>query len=204
MRAHGNDGRLGRRFAIVIGVAALGAAVMAAGASADFRSVDDPRGDTKCYHEAAARTGLARTRAKRNADIVRATACHERHAARGTRSASIGKFRSGRLPIKHRFGAGRCEWSLRRSVGEVERPQAQASGRGHRGDGWPGPASARVEYPPPLGRGRLRARVDRQPRQLRLARLRPLWATSRPRPSPRSLVLTWLSAIAATSSYGLG
>jgi hypothetical protein len=39
---------MGKRFGVLIGVAALGTAVMAAGASADYTSVDDPRGDTKC------------------------------------------------------------------------------------------------------------------------------------------------------------
>ena len=51
---------MGKRFAIVIGAAALGAALIATGASANFRSVDDPRGDTGCGRRRAPR--LARTR----------------------------------------------------------------------------------------------------------------------------------------------
>ena len=74
MRAHGNEGRLGRRFAIVIGVAAAG--VMAASASADFKSVHDPRGDMACVHEAGPQKPCSHSD-KRNADIVRATAGHE-------------------------------------------------------------------------------------------------------------------------------
>ena len=66
---------MGKRFAIVIGVAALGAAVMAAGASADYTSVDDPRGDTKCFHEI--KHQHCSDSKRRNADIVRATAGHD-------------------------------------------------------------------------------------------------------------------------------
>jgi len=73
---------LGRRFAIVIGVAALGAALIAVGASANFRSVHDPRGDTK----------------RRNADIVRATAGHEGGRLRHTIRV-VGKFKRGELVI---------------------------------------------------------------------------------------------------------
>ena len=75
MTAHGREGRVGKRFAIVIGAAALGAAVMAAGASADFRSVNDPSGDTKCLHEVGGHKPCS-DRKKRSADIVRATAGH--------------------------------------------------------------------------------------------------------------------------------
>ena len=53
----------------------LGAAVIAAGASADFRSVNDPRGDTKCGHETG-QHGACSAKSRRNADIVRATAGH--------------------------------------------------------------------------------------------------------------------------------
>jgi hypothetical protein len=67
---------MGKRLAILIGAAALGAAVIAAGASADFRSVDDPRGDAKCFQESSGPdrpcSGFIR-----NADIIRATAGHE-------------------------------------------------------------------------------------------------------------------------------
>ena len=39
---------MGKRFLILIGAAALGAALITVGASANFRSVHDPRGDTRC------------------------------------------------------------------------------------------------------------------------------------------------------------
>ena len=48
MRAQRGKYDMGKRFAILIGVAAAG--VMAASASADSRTVHDPRGDTKCLH----------------------------------------------------------------------------------------------------------------------------------------------------------
>jgi hypothetical protein len=68
---------MGKRFAIVIGAAALGAALMAAGASADFRSVHDPRGDTTCGHEHVGNHPPPCSAAdKRDADIVGATAGH--------------------------------------------------------------------------------------------------------------------------------
>jgi hypothetical protein len=73
MRVHiTRSGRGGRtkRFAIVIGVAALGAALIAVGASADFRTVHDPIGDAECDHNCSASD-------KRHADIFRATAGHE-------------------------------------------------------------------------------------------------------------------------------
>jgi hypothetical protein len=48
---------------MAVGVLAAGAAVIAVGASANFRSVHDPRGDVKCR-------GCSDS-VKRNADIVR-------------------------------------------------------------------------------------------------------------------------------------
>jgi hypothetical protein len=91
MTAHGRAGQMGKRFAIAIGAAALGAAVMAAGASADFRSVKDPRGDTKCTVHCTAQK-------RRNADIVRATAGHDGALLKHTIRV-VGKFREGGLKI---------------------------------------------------------------------------------------------------------
>ena len=101
---------MGKRFAIVIGAAALGAAVMAAGASADFRSVHDPRGDTRCYHEQSAGISLARTRMRRNADIVRATAGHDGQRLRHTIRV-VGKFHAATLLINTDSDPD-CEWSV--------------------------------------------------------------------------------------------
>jgi hypothetical protein len=80
---------MGKRFAILIGAAALGAAVIAAGASATFRSVDDPRGDTG---------GHGSDQARRDADIVRATAGHEGTLLRHTIRV-VGKFKNVILRI---------------------------------------------------------------------------------------------------------
>jgi hypothetical protein len=90
---------MGKRFAAALGAAALGAALMAVGASADFRSVGDPRGDRKCDH--GIDTGPARPCShsnKRNADIVRATAGHEGGRLRHTIRV-VGKFQSAGLYI---------------------------------------------------------------------------------------------------------
>jgi parallel beta-helix repeat protein len=86
---------MNKRFAIVIGAAALGAAVMAVGASANHRSVHDPRGDTTCRHEVA---GPCSDEKKRSADIVRATAGHEGSRLRHTIRV-VGKFKRGGLTI---------------------------------------------------------------------------------------------------------
>ena len=108
MRAQGNEGRLGRRFAIVIGLAAAG--VMAASASADFSSVHDPRGDTKCHRGGSGQDGHkpCSDSSRGNADIIRATAGHEgtwlRHTIR-----VVGKFRSGWLALSTDSDRT-CEW----------------------------------------------------------------------------------------------
>ena len=94
MTAQGNEGRLGRRLAIVIGVAALGAAVIAAGASANFKSVHDPRGDTKCLHDQGFEDRPCSDWKMRNADIVRASAGHEGTRLRHTIRV-VGKFHAG-------------------------------------------------------------------------------------------------------------
>jgi hypothetical protein len=88
---------MGKRFAIVIGAAALGAAVMAAGASADFRSVNDPSGDTKCLHEVGGHKPCS-DRKKRSADIVRATAGHDGALLKHTIRV-VGKFKSVHIDI---------------------------------------------------------------------------------------------------------
>jgi hypothetical protein len=85
---------MGKRFAILIAAAALVAAVIAAGASADFRSVDDPRGDTTCVHEFGDKPCSDWMR--RNADIVRVTAGHEGARLRHTIRV-VGRFQSAAL-----------------------------------------------------------------------------------------------------------
>lgn len=89
---------MGKRFAILIGAAALGAALMAVGASADFRSVGDPRGDTKCHHEREANHRPCSDSMRRNADIVKATAGHGGTRLRHTIRV-VGKVQSARLAI---------------------------------------------------------------------------------------------------------
>jgi hypothetical protein len=88
---------MGKRFLILIGAAALGAALMAGGASADFRSVDDPRGDTTCYRNRPAHPPCSDWM-KRNADAVRATAGHEGGRLRHTIRV-VGKIQEVRLQI---------------------------------------------------------------------------------------------------------
>jgi hypothetical protein len=114
---------MGKRFAFVIGVAALGAAAIAAGASANFRSVDDPRGDVKCSHRPCSDS------AKRNADIVRATAGHEGRRLKHTIRV-VGRLQKGRLEINTDTGSG-CDYVLvaRRGRGSSVR-QCSASDPG--------------------------------------------------------------------------
>ena len=126
MRAHGNEGRLGGRFAIVIGVAAAGAAVIAAGASADFSSVHDPRGDANC-HRGGQKPCL--NEAKRNADIVRATAGHEGTQLRHTIRV-VGKFQAGWLTL-NTDSDPQGEWALDIERGEGNMfPQNWPGGHG--------------------------------------------------------------------------
>jgi len=89
---------MGKRFAILIGAAALGAALIAGGASANFRSVDDPRGDTKCLHEHGVHHRPCSDSMRRNADIVRATAGHDGTRLRHTIRV-VGKFQFAGLYI---------------------------------------------------------------------------------------------------------
>ena len=90
---------MGKRFAILIGAAALGAALIAVGASADFRSVDDPRSDAKCFHEHAPEPPPPCSgSAMRNAEIVRATAGHEGRWLKHTIHV-VGKFNFAQLEL---------------------------------------------------------------------------------------------------------
>ena len=119
---------MGKRFLILIGAAALGAALMAVGASADFRSVDDPRGDSKCFHERGTNHRPCSASTKRDADIVRATAGHDgtrlRHKIR-----VVGKFQGAALFINTDSDQG-CEWSLslRRGHGRSEFRKCRGAG----------------------------------------------------------------------------
>jgi hypothetical protein len=98
---------MGKRFAILIGAAALGAALMAVGASADFRSVGDPRGDITCEHK---RGHYCSPSLRRSADIVRATAGHDGTRLRHTIRV-VGKFKRAELDISTDLDRA-CEWSL--------------------------------------------------------------------------------------------
>jgi hypothetical protein len=103
---------MGRRFAVLIGAAALGAAVIAVGASADFKSVNDPRGDTKCVdHDVPASGGHCTDWMKRRADIVRATAGDERGTLKHTITVVGVAGEGGALLINTDSDPG-CEWSI--------------------------------------------------------------------------------------------
>ena len=110
---------MGKRFAIVIGVAAAG--VMAASASADSRTVHDPRGDTKCFHELGGHKPCSDSM-MRNADIVRARAGHEGTRLRHTIRV-VGKLKNVHLLITDgRF----CRWSI--AVSRDLRPYGECNG----------------------------------------------------------------------------
>jgi parallel beta-helix repeat protein len=98
---------MGKRFLISIAAAAVGAAVMAIGASADFRSVHDPRGDTRCHSEVARPCSDEK---KRSADIVRATAGHDGTRLRHTIRV-VGKFQGSTLYITTDSDQD-CEWRI--------------------------------------------------------------------------------------------
>jgi hypothetical protein len=99
---------MGRRFAIVIGVAAAGAAVIAVGASANFRSVDDPRGDTGCKSE----SGSCSDSHERKADIVRATAGHGKNGRLKHTIRVVGKLQGGSIEFNTDLSTRRPEWDL--------------------------------------------------------------------------------------------
>jgi hypothetical protein len=83
--------------------------VIAVGASADFRSVDDRRGDANCFHDLGSHRPCSDS-ARRNADIVWARADHDagslRHRIRG-----VGKFQQGQLLI-NTDSDSECEFRL--------------------------------------------------------------------------------------------
>ena len=93
-----------KRFAIV---AAVGVALIAVGASADLRSVHDPRGDTKCYHDHTPPEPCS-DGMKRAADIVRARAGHDGTQLRHTIRV-VGKFDAAGLLI-NTDSDPECEW----------------------------------------------------------------------------------------------
>ena len=104
---------MGKRLAILIGVAALGAAVIAAGASADFTSGGDPRGDTLCFHEVGHQPCSDSKR--RNADIVRATAGHDGTLLKHTIRV-VGKIHAVQFEINTDSDRG-CEFILLAGLG---------------------------------------------------------------------------------------
>jgi hypothetical protein len=111
---------MGKRFAILIGAAALGTALMAVGASADFRSVHDSRGDTRCFHERG--TPDCSNSSRRNADIVRATAGHEGGRLKHTIRV-VGKFQGAEFMISTDSDRD-CEWKA-----DIKRGQERAGRR---------------------------------------------------------------------------
>jgi hypothetical protein len=132
MRAHGNEGRLGRRFAIVIGLAALGAALIAAGASADLRSVHDQRGDAHCIHERHSGPPKPCSHStKLSADVVRATAGHEGRRLRHTISV-VGKLERVHLAIDSDDSDRGYEQSLVAIRGRGGVARFRESGTNHR------------------------------------------------------------------------
>jgi hypothetical protein len=86
-----------RTLSLALAAIGLGAAVIAAGASADFKSVKDPRGHVRCFHDRGADRPCTDAE-KRNADIVRATAGHDGRRLRHTIRV-VGKVQSGSLSI---------------------------------------------------------------------------------------------------------
>ena len=127
---------MGKRLAIVIGAAALGAAVMAAGASADFRSVHDPRGDTTCTHGHKVGRHFPCSDQRRDADIVRARAGHDGALLRHTVRV-VGKVQSVSLLINTDSDAP-CEWAFIARRGERSAKVRECSG--------PGTGRARIDF----------------------------------------------------------
>jgi hypothetical protein len=108
----------GKRRVVVASAVVLGAAVIAAGASADFRSVDDPKGDVKC------RRGCSDS-AKRNADIVKAKASHDVGQLRHTIRV-VGKVKQVGLTINTDSDPG-CERQIFLDRGN-ENPEVRKCG----------------------------------------------------------------------------
>jgi hypothetical protein len=101
-----------KRGVVIAAAVVLGAAVIAVGASADFKSVNDPRGDTKCFDDdVPVSAGQCTDSVKRQADIVRATAGHEGRWLKHTIRVA-GKARNeGALLIDTDSDPG-CEWII--------------------------------------------------------------------------------------------
>ena len=87
---------------------------MATGASADFRSVHDPRGDAKCYHDGGPKP--CSDSVKRAADVVRATAGHEGGRLKHTIRV-VGRIHDAALLINTDSDPG-CERTLGADRGE--------------------------------------------------------------------------------------
>jgi len=85
------------RTRIIAAIVVLGAAVIAAGASADFRRVNDPRGDVECIHDnlPAGEVPTCSDSKRRNAEIVRATAGHGKNGRLKHTIRVVGKFQRG-------------------------------------------------------------------------------------------------------------
>jgi hypothetical protein len=79
------------RFWLCIAAAVAVTAIAVPAASADFRSVNDPRGDTTCGHELGGHKPCS-DRKRRSADIVRATAGHDGALLKHTIRV-VGKFK---------------------------------------------------------------------------------------------------------------
>jgi hypothetical protein len=95
----------------ITAIVVLGAALIAVGASADFRSVPDPRGDVKCYdHNVSATVPCSHLASKaRNADIVSATAGHDGALLKHTIRVVGRAPQAGWLRINTDSDPG-CEW----------------------------------------------------------------------------------------------
>jgi len=91
----------------ITAIVVLGAAVTAAGASANFRSVDDPRGDTGCKSE----SGSCSDSHERKADIVRATAGHGKNGRLKHTIRVVGKLHGASIDFNTDLSNRRAEWA---------------------------------------------------------------------------------------------
>ncbi len=134
-------GRLRMKHSIVsVSAVALGAALIAAGASADFSSVHDPRGDPRCLRDGGNLHKPCSHSGERNADIIRATAGHEGGRLKHTVRV-VGKIESVGLSF-HTDSDPRCGRSF-----------TAVRGRGKEVKFWecdkvwePGTSGARVDF----------------------------------------------------------
>jgi hypothetical protein len=117
------------RARIIIAIVALGAAVIAAGASANLRSINDPRGDVRCTEEGV--NVPCSDQKRRNADIVRATAGHGKNGRLKHTIRVVGKFKHGRLELNTDLSNQTCEWrmSIDRGVGSARVQRCHARPR---------------------------------------------------------------------------